>query len=204
MRDMEMAISMGDSNYIKLQEEGSDWSYNSSWGNQMAKALEGWFHPGKDLNDSVLDVGCGEGRGVRTLLDLGHKNVSGIDLTQAKVDKGASEGLNLICGDVHTNILGHKSVDYIFTSHTLEHMYDLPLVLKNLIDATRKQIWFIIPIRETKDFVARHNPSHVWPINDPKEFTGILDSLGVEYSDLWETHRLCSELFGVIHCDKQN
>jgi 2-polyprenyl-3-methyl-5-hydroxy-6-metoxy-1,4-benzoquinol methylase len=185
--------------YKELQVKGSDWSYGSAWGDQMVHSLTFWFHPNKNLEDSILDVGCGEGRGVQTLLNLGHKNVYGIDITEEKVNKGKSTGLNLLCADLHDDILGEKKYDYVFTSHALEHMYDLPRVISYLVKATKKEIWFIIPIRETEEFVRINNPSHVWPIDDPKEFTDILDKQNLKYQVIEKT-RLSAELHGIIYC----
>ena len=158
------------SNYVKLQEKGSDWSYGSHWGDQMEDAITSWFAKEVEKDAHILDLGCGEGRGVKALTDMGFSNVSGVDITVAKVNKGIGYGLNIFPDDMHTlKTVPDKKYDYIFTSHTLEHALSLEEVVRTLLRITKKKIYFIIPIHETKEFVEKNNPSHTSFINDPKE-----------------------------------
>ena len=182
--------------YLQLQIEGSGWSFGSDWGDLMESAVAEWFAPAIPSKDmAVLDFGCGEGRGVLALNNLGFKNVVGLDLNKEKTDKGKSKGLNLICGNF--NDVKGMQFDYIFTSHTLEHLPDIGSGIDSLVSLCKGFIFYIIPIRETREFVMQHNPSHVSPINDPSEFTNILDDKKLVHKSN-EVHRLCPELWGII------
>jgi ubiquinone/menaquinone biosynthesis C-methylase UbiE len=181
--------------YLRLQHEGSDWSYGSRWGDQMEDAMISWFAKQVENNAKILDVGCGEGRGVKALVDMGFTQVSGVDITPEKVNKGISDGLKLFIDDMHTlNTIADKEYDYVFTSHTLEHALSLEEVIKTLLRIIKKKIYFIIPINETKKFVEENNPSHTSFINDPKEFTSVLDQLECKYY-CWNVRRLSDELW---------
>jgi 2-polyprenyl-3-methyl-5-hydroxy-6-metoxy-1,4-benzoquinol methylase len=185
--------------YLELQHKGSDWSYGSKWGDQMENAILEWFSKELPLDAKILDAGCGEGRGVKSLLDAGFKNVSGVDLTPEKVEAGKSKGLNLFLGDLHSlETIQDKEYDYVFCSHTLEHMMDLPKAISNLVRITKHKIFYIIPIHETKEFVTLHNPSHTSVIGDASEFYSVLDKLNLNHKH-WEVTRMSDELWGIIY-----
>lgn len=185
--------------YVELQQKGSDWSYGSKWGDQMENAILEWFAKEIPLDAKILDAGCGEGRGVKSLLNAGFKNVSGVDITPEKVEAGKSNGLNLFLGDLHTlENISDKEYDYVFCSHTLEHMMDLPKAISNLVRITKHKIFYIVPIHETKEFVALHNPSHTSVIGDASEFYSVLDKLNLNHKH-WEMKRMSDELWGIIY-----
>ena len=188
--------------YISLQAKHSGLS-NTAWGRQMEDAIINWFAPQiSDKNSIILDIGCGEGRGVQALNRLGFPNVTGIDLTEEKVVKGRAKGLNLMLGDMHfLPTFFPKSVDYVFSSHTLEHAMDLELAFKTLATITRKKIFFIVPVGETPALVARINPGHTSCLKDRAQIEDILDRLGLTYV-MEERRRLCEEVWGKVLCDR--
>lgn len=189
---------MTNEEYQNLQKDGSSWSYNSGWGDQMEDAILNWFAKDLPKDSTIIDIGCGEGRGVKALLDNGFLNVSGIDLTSEKLNVGKLKGLNLIEGDLHDlSNIKDKSYEYGFCSHTLEHMINIKEVIKNLLRVISKKLYYIIPIHESKEFVQIHNPSHISPIKYSKEFTDILDELGLKHES-FEKIRLSDELWGII------
>jgi len=182
--------------YFKLQAEGSDWSYGSKWGDQMEQAVVELLRT-EVRNKKILEIGCGEGRGMIAMLAFGAIEVHGIDVAPDKIAAAKARGLNVQFMDMHKLNFADKYFDYIFTSHALEHCLDLKTVLMECIRVTKDKIIFIIPIRETKEFVAQFNPSHTYPINDPKEVTDILDSLNLKYH--WEEKvRMCHEMWCTI------
>lgn len=63
----------------------------------------------------VLDLGCGEGKYVRRLNDLGY-NVTGIDPCFF------NEDYNIVSGDCYTIPFESDAIDVIFTSETLQHV----------------------------------------------------------------------------------
>jgi len=182
--------------YLQLQIDGSGWSYGSDWGDLMESAILEWFGAQiSDKNTKILDFGCGEGRGVLALKNAGFNNVVGLDLNEEKTRVGRSKGLDLICGNLKD--IQNLCFDYVFTSHTLEHLPNIADGIDDLVKVCNGFIYYIVPIRETKEFVMLHNPSHMSFINDPKEFLDILDAKKLEHVSK-EVDRLCSELWGII------
>jgi ubiquinone/menaquinone biosynthesis C-methylase UbiE len=183
--------------YIALQEAGSDWSYGSAWGDQMVSAIEDWFCSIAPQKSRVLDVGCGEGRGVEVLRAHGYGAI-GVDISLEKLMRGRKRGLPLIRDDIHKlSRLPTKSFDYSFASHCLEHTIDIKEALASVLRVTRKQVLYIIPIHESRQFAAAVNPAHTHPIDDPLEFLEILNSLGLRHT-FKEVRRLSDELWGII------
>ena len=48
----------------------------------MEEAIVEWFARSVPIESSVVDIGCGEGRGMDALKNCGFKSISGIDLSQ--------------------------------------------------------------------------------------------------------------------------
>lgn len=189
--------------YKKLQIEGSDWSYGSAWGDQMADAISSWFIPQIEKESSVLDVGCGEGRGLDILRASGFKKIAGVDIALDKLNKATHSLHYVIDCDFHCldSVFAKKQFDYTFTSHTLEHAYDINKAFKSIEYVTAKKTFFIVPIGETPKLVKKINPSHTCPFEDKKQIEDILNSLGYSY-ELTEKKRMCREVWGIIKYEK--
>ena len=182
--------------YIKLQEAGSDWSYNSKWGDQMEDAIVNWLGKSVPKSYRILDAGCGEGRGLAALRLNGFTNLTGIDITKEKVRSTLSKGIPAICSDIKNLPFKNDSFDVCFSSHTLEHTTSIKEAILSILKVS-KILFYIVPINETKEFVKINNPSHVSPINHPIEFINIVKLLNVTHK-YTRVVRLCSELWGTI------
>jgi 2-polyprenyl-3-methyl-5-hydroxy-6-metoxy-1,4-benzoquinol methylase len=186
------------SDYVHLQNINSGFSYNTPWGDLMEDAIINWFSKSiLDKSARILDFACGEGRGLDALKNLGYTNLTGLDLNPEKCNLAEQRGHNIINGDIYSVL--EMNFDYIFTSHTLEHTPSIRDTLHLLSLITNKEIFFIIPTRETLDFVKENNPSHVSPIDDPIEFLNIISSLNLNVDSV-EVTRFCKELWGRIDC----
>lgn len=185
--------------YKRIQVSGSDWSYNSLWGDQMEKAIV-WFSSRiEDKEAKILDIGCGEGRGLDALKERGFVNICGIDLSDEKLNKACEKGHKVLNSDFHVlKEINDGEYDYIFCSHTLEHSYDLKMAVETFLRVCKKQILIIVPIRESEDFVKKVNPSHTSPINDGTEITKILDNLNLKY-EASHKNRMCEEMWITIN-----
>lgn len=182
--------------YLQIQETGSGWSYGSRWGDQLEESIPAFASLIKEKGDKILDAGCGEGRGVAILRDLGFTDVTGVDVSTEKVIAGQAAGLNLVRGDMHDLDFDDNSFDHCFCSHALEHTLDVGNALSELMRVSPR-LFFIVPTGQTVEEMQRIKSSHTSPINDPSEFTDILDSLGFEH----ETHirnRMSPELWGIV------
>lgn len=184
--------------YVELQLDGSGMSHGTVWGDLMESAISEWF--ARDIVDKsarILDFGCGEGRGLAALRKLGFTNVVGLDLNPTKVKLCRDAGFNAWCGDLLS--IAHERFDYIFTSHTLEHTVSMRESLYLLSILAIRRVYYIVPVRETREFVAKYNPSHVSFIDDPKDFVQLVECYSLRHSCV-ELTRLCPELWGVIEC----
>lgn len=188
-----------DDKYKELQINGSDWSYGSKWGDQMEESINEIFaeYP---KSSNVLDVGCGEGRGLMTLHKLGFnkRDLIGVDLAPDKVKAARDRGFLVLNEDFHhLKTIPDNYFDYVYSSHTLEHAYDLEIAFKSLIRVCHKTLLFIVPVGETKEEVDKYNPSHTSPIKDEKQLVDILDKIGYKYR-LRKVQRMCPEIWGDV------
>lgn len=185
--------------YRKLQIEGSDWSYGSSWGDQMENSINGIFGDiPKDKN--VLDVGCGEGRGLMALYNLGFnkRNIIGVDIAPEKIKAAIDRGFIVLNEDFHyLKPIPDKYFDYVYSAHTLEHAYDLELAINSLLRVCADKLFFIVPIGETKEEVEKYNPSHTSPIKDCEQLDIILQKTKLRYT-IVEKSRKCKEAWVIV------
>lgn len=205
--------------YVKLQISGSDWSYGSRWGDQMESAIRYIFSPQNDREKiSIIDIGCGEGRGLKALHSIGYRNLCGIDISSEKLERArttSSGDITYICGDFHNTdnlISEHLSLqqmdgfDYGFCSHTLEHAMDFTKAIQSIVSVIRKRFHFIVPIGETPEQVATYNPSHTSPFLDLKDVQSKLIKAGISDYALntkgLKDGRLCDEVWGIIWCKR--
>lgn len=75
---------------------------------------------GNDRNMSILDIGCGYGSNMFAFLNLGFKNVEGIDVSDEAINYCCNNNLNVKKCDL-TEYRG-KKFDFIIMSHVLEHL----------------------------------------------------------------------------------
>lgn len=190
-----------DESYRQLQIEGSDWSYGSKWGDLMEEAiLEMTAHLNKDA--SLLDIGCGEGRGLDALKLAGFTNLFGCDISPEKINRAREKGFTIYEEDFHTTpSIGDKSIDYVFSSHTLEHAYDLELAFKNIGRITKSELMFVIPIGERLEDVRKKNPSHTSPIFKIEHLEETMIKSGLKNFVLKNKMRMCPEAWGWVYFD---
>lgn len=100
----------------------------------------------EDLN--VLDFGCGDGRALKYLNQIGFKNVYGLEISEHLSTKARAKGLTVF--DSIEKIPGNVRFDYIIANHVIEHIEDLHEELsriKTLLRPNAKIIIFVPNIR---------------------------------------------------------
>lgn len=72
----------------------------------------------------ILDIACGDGVGLREFKKLGFKNVIGVEFNDKKLIPAGKIGYRVLNLDMH-NLSGirSRSLDIVYSSHTLEHAY---------------------------------------------------------------------------------
>lgn len=86
-------------------------------------------------NSKLLDVGCGEGRYLRSLTNLGY-DVLGVEQNEVIVNRNKLAGLN--CVTVDDFLRNKKEFDLILMSHVVEHFE--PNSLKDFLESYLKRL----------------------------------------------------------------
>jgi 2-polyprenyl-3-methyl-5-hydroxy-6-metoxy-1,4-benzoquinol methylase len=71
----------------------------------------------------LLDVGCGDGRLLSTMRDLGWK-VEGVDFDRAAVEQARTKGLRVHLGTLEAQGYPDDYFDAVTLSHVIEHVHD--------------------------------------------------------------------------------
>lgn len=90
----------------------------------------------------VLDVGCGDGALLKTLIEKRDVDGRGIELSQAGVNSCVAQGLSVIQGDADTDLDAYPddSFDYVVLSQTLQATRNPRIVLEQLLRIGRRAI----------------------------------------------------------------
>lgn len=95
-----------------------------------------------DSNQSILDVGCGRGY----WLNLLSKERPKLSLTGVDVLKHVPlDGATYVQGSAEKLPFPDKSFDYVFSSHTIEHVRDINKMVSELKRVARKKVIIITP-----------------------------------------------------------
>lgn len=116
---------------------------------------------------SILDLGCRRGYALEGFMEvLPHARVVGVDIVPEFADEARTTGAEVHCQDMHDlSLFKDGEFDWIFTSHSIEHCYDIPRAIGEIQRISRAGIFAIMPIEEEKDATA--NPSHYYHTTDP-------------------------------------
>jgi SAM-dependent methyltransferase len=91
---------------------------------------------------NILDLGCGTGSGVRFLNEHGYENVYGLDLDPRKVE--AADHPHILLGDIAYPPSFFPLFDVIYSSHCLEHVFDIEAAVEKMKSITTKRAKFFI------------------------------------------------------------
>lgn len=145
----------------------------------------------------VLDVGCGDGALLKTLIDNRGVDARGIELSQAGVNSCVAQGLSVIQGDADTDLDAYPddSFDYVVLSQTLQATRNPRVVLEQLLRIGRRAIvsfpnfghWRVrasllfggrMPVTENLSYAWYETPNiHFCTIRD---FVDLCDAIGAK------------------------
>lgn len=182
-----------DEEYIADQDEISSWSsQNSVWGDAAASKLInfGFFLGGRLCHDDkIADFGGNDGYSAHNFY-LIHKIKPLVVDCEPKRLKHAKEAYGLktlqaFIEDMHE--LPDKSIDWGFTSHTLEHTRDTEKAIREIARVVRRGCCFILPLEDMHH--AKRNHAHAICFTKMAGWIKLLEGNGwkiVESSDVHE------------------
>jgi methionine biosynthesis protein MetW len=145
----------------------------------------------------VLDVGCGDGALLKTLIERRNVDGRGIELSQAGVNSCVAQGLSVIQGDADTDLDAYPddSFDYVVLSQTLQATRNPRIVLEQLLRIGQRAIvsfpnfghWRVrtsllfggrMPVTENLTYAWYETPNiHFCTIRD---FVDLCDAIGAK------------------------
>lgn len=153
--------------YLELQEKSSNPSRGTKYGERVIDSIKKYK---RYFDGKILDVGCNDGLSTEYIQELGYE-VTGIDISHERVATARRLGLPVIFAEQENLPFKDKSFGTVFSSHTLEHSWDMEGTLAEYERVADRAI-IIFPI-ESK----RKNPAHTSTI---KSFDDILKYINGE------------------------
>jgi len=91
---------------------------------------------------TVLDLGCGDGSLLHSLIEEKGVRGIGVDMHAEGVDESMRKGLSVLQLDLNKGLSSFKdkSFDYVVLNMTLQAMYDTLLVVKEMVRVGKKAI----------------------------------------------------------------
>lgn len=122
---------------------------NEQWSGGLKQTIQKLF-TNVPKEYSILDISCGDGTSIEYLRELGYVNITGVDISEKKINVAKERNPNneFILQDIHdlSPLYGRK-FDIIFSSHTLEHaLYPVNVLLEfKKIMKYESNIFLIVP-----------------------------------------------------------
>lgn len=79
---------------------------------------------GLSFDATILELGCGDGTGLKHFRALGYSRVLGLDIADHKLVRALGVGFPVLKADMHALPLPGGCCDAVLSAHTLEHAID--------------------------------------------------------------------------------
>ncbi len=132
--------------YIKYQTQNglSFEKDNQHWTKGQQLCIEKKFK-NIDRNTKILDVCCGDGRGLQKFKEMGFTNVTGVEICDEKIKHASLFGYNVIKCDICSGPFDFNGkYDIIYSSHTIEHVLNPEYTIKKLMESLNDNGTFIL------------------------------------------------------------
>lgn len=118
------------------------WLAKNPWGSlKLDKILIKTVEP----NSSVLDIGCGAGRVLKSLKKRKNCQVMGFDISEVAIKKLNDQGIEGMVGNAEEFNYEGNGFDVILISHTLEHIENDELLISRIAKLTKKYAIISVP-----------------------------------------------------------
>jgi SAM-dependent methyltransferase len=157
----------------------------------------------------VLDAGCGAGYGAARLADAGARHVYGIDASTKAIDFSRHHfwrpNLGFQVADLQQLRFPRGSIDFLYTSNTLEHVADVNAFLRDAhacLKSTGSLLVAVPPITDDRlTYLNVINPYHV-NIWSPRQWRSTLDQFFGEI-DVY-LHGVSEQDFAIVPGDVED
>jgi len=140
---------------------------------------------------TVLEVGCGRGYLANLISD--NHDITACDIIIPKKLKKQFPKINFIEGDIQLLPFANKSFDTVISTHTLEHVRDLPRAISELRRVAKKELIIVVPRqRPYKYTFSLHTQffPYKWSITDS---FGYKDGVTIKKLGDWFYHESIKE-----------
>jgi ubiquinone/menaquinone biosynthesis C-methylase UbiE len=136
--------------YIHLQTTSAGGSRHTPFGDRIKNSVQRY----KDYfkGPRVLDVGCGDGLGIELIKALGFE-CEGLKAIDKKIEYGRTFGVKITKGFQEKMPFKDKEFDTLFSSHVLEHSYDVEAAAAEYARVAKRAI-IIIPTEPEKQCIS--------------------------------------------------
>jgi len=161
-----------------------------------AEAEASYLPAPADERRSVLDVGCGDGRLIARLRELGWQ-VEGVETDPAAVQAAAANGIHARLGYLESQSFSDKTFDAVVMSHVVEHLHDPARVLRECLRVLRPGGWLVMltpnvesagHARFGPDWIGLDPPRHLY-LFGRKSLRSLLLSAGFEVVEVQSSAR---------------
>lgn len=112
----------------------------------------------------ILDIGCNDGSIAKAIEIRKNTFVIGVDMCENHVVQTHQRGISALCGNVYDMTL--PPVDCIFMRHVIEHMIDVPRLLKSM---KTKYLVLAIPVCDKHSDISEENVK-LWHEHDKTHY----------------------------------
>jgi len=158
----------------QYHEESKGWAYK--YCDFLTKNVD------KDFNyvrANVLDVGCREFFTADYFQERYKNRITGIDICNAGLDFATSNMKQILDVDAHKLLETFKpnAFNLVMAFHSLEHMYDIELVIKNCAEVLKDRglLYFAVPVP-----CKNERRGHWADIPDEEYMVKLCESVGLE------------------------
>ena len=166
-----------ESQYVgQYGEDGEDIAKQraSAYDDLVRQRAESLANFSKVTPESVLDIGC---RGGHAAEYFYHKfpsaRVVGVDVVPQFCKEAETRIDEVYCCDVHELPFKDKEFDYTFSSHTLEHCYNVQRAAKEMMRVTKRVLFLVVPLETPQK--AAENKAHFYHTENPIEWLNIFN-----------------------------
>lgn len=135
----DIVVSYEKYKYYQTEKYRSFESTNLRWSEGQKRYIKSEFS-NYQRDSIILDIACGDGVGLKVFKEMDFKNVTGVELSNEKIDKAKESGYKVIRADMHKlDMLNKDCFDIIYSSHTLEHAYKPGSVIEEFYRILKKE-----------------------------------------------------------------